>query len=1119
MRPEREYLDGLARLHLTVDPDERRSLWRQSMATLAAEATEQRPIPLEGLDPQAVLATTRTALATGLVDDLDFLSTAASSCALYELAAVLPPGEEKRALGRRVARRLHTGDATTFVALATQLALGSKRALSGAAVRARVALALDLPIGSGTRADALALALVSRQELAEEWLYAPSIGGLPSRRMAARLLERAARETARRCAQGDDSLLAVFERDRVVVAWDRLIGDRESLVWRHVATARGLLSGHALRFSEEIRRHLATSFTPTEWRRAAASLAASIAVSPTSALSEAHGLLTSGLAEKDRGLAGAMLLGLPRAAEVEPEAAEELCTALVRVGGIGAAQSLLSLRHERVGGEFGAWACQMARASLRERGIHESVDEGLAALASALDQDLRPPDEREGPPSLRMYLEGAIAAFRDDGAQAAFERAHEVLREIEATLRRLEEAPATTEGRRDAYLALRELEGAILETSTLSDLLTLGARGDDLSATAPLDELFARLTDWLLMQEREPITKTSHIAHRTLRIDRVRALLHVVDADGSWGESASANRRERRIRAARVLLERVRDDVPSVLRRVVTAAAARACDALLREEIGELSDVFLLAVRHIDDLEGLSTMAEASMVPEMEAVFRAYAGLVSRTERGAASTGSRSRASLDALSTLSRALPAATSPRVDALHGALLAYGRAVEGVYAARSLAHLAGEADDHGSRIKALESATRLLGRLVVGAHRRLGESPRDTVGVAGPALRVLDIAVERAYHGDKAALGEAVATAIDGLHEDIPVHIAEVAANAIVRAFRLPREVSASSPPRDSFRPAPPKEAPLPPWLPPSRTLGGFYVLRALGAGAVGSVFIARRAEEKKVEDAERFALKVPEYSGAAARTLSEEEFHRLFREEAGALLAIPQHENLAQLVTFDAGARPKPILVMELVDGPTLERTIETGALETAQVFELLDGIAAGLAAMHRVGVGHLDMKPSNVILRDLDPVVGHRGTPVLVDFGLAGRHLRPGCATANYGAPEVWGLLPKGHEPSPMAADVYAFGALAFEMLTGRELIHGTSEVAIITSHLSHDGDFDGLRWLAQDPDLAPIADVLARGLRQDPRRRATIRQIRRALGELAPAVEHRRWPLDIDAAA
>ena len=107
-------------------------------------------------------------------------------------------------------------------------------------------------------------------------------------------------------------------------------------------------------------------------------------------------------------------------------------------------------------------------------------------------------------------------------------------------------------------------------------------------------------------------------------------------------------------------------------------------------------------------------------------------------------------------------------------------------------------------------------------------------------------------------------------------------------------------------------------LPAWLPARRTLGGFYVLRALGAGNVGSVFVANRIEDRHDPDAERFALKVPEYTATAARSVSEDEFSNLFRGEASALMAIPGHRNVARFVTFDLSARPKPILVMELVE---------------------------------------------------------------------------------------------------------------------------------------------------------------------------------------------------------
>src|SRR5687768_14644688 len=141
MRTEREYLDALAGLHLVADADERRAAWRQSMATLAAAAADQHPVPLEGADPNAMRESVRAAITSGLLDDLDFLHRSHAAAALYELAAVLPLGDERREIGRRVAEHLHQGDAATFVALATQLAIASRRGLSGPAVRARVALA------------------------------------------------------------------------------------------------------------------------------------------------------------------------------------------------------------------------------------------------------------------------------------------------------------------------------------------------------------------------------------------------------------------------------------------------------------------------------------------------------------------------------------------------------------------------------------------------------------------------------------------------------------------------------------------------------------------------------------------------------------------------------------------------------------------------------------------------------------------------------------------------------------------------------------------------------------------------------------------------------------------
>lgn len=303
---------------------------------------------------------------------------------------------------------------------------------------------------------------------------------------------------------------------------------------------------------------------------------------------------------------------------------------------------------------------------------------------------------------------------------------------------------------------------------------------------------------------------------------------------------------------------------------------------------------------------------------------------------------------------------------------------------------------------------------------------------------------------------------------------------------------------------------KLARLPQWFPPSRSLGSFYVLRPLGGGAVGSVFVARRNEEKHDAYAQLFALKVPEYDGSAARELSEAEFHELFREEAGALLSLPQHPNLARLSTFDAAAKPKPILVMELVQGFTLERMVARGELDCSSAAAVIDGIAAGLEIMHRAGIGHLDLKPSNVILRETNDNVLQ---PVLVDFGLAGRKVRPGCGTGEYGAPEIWGAFGADYVSSPAASDVYALGCLVFEMLTGATLFQAPNEVAQITAHISHDGEPDGVAKLRKGEQGEAIADVLVQMLRHRPEERLAIGPARKKLSAALKKLDDRAWPL------
>lgn len=1095
-----QYLSGLLQLEKLSSADERRATFRQAMAALAAAATEFQPVPLEGLNPDALLVNVRVAFEDFLFDDLDFLAGPGAAAALYELAAALPTSHEKRELGRRVAKRLQEGDAATFVALATSLALGAKRGLTGPRMRARVALSLELPLGNGARADALALALVSRRELLREWVTVASIGSLPSRRLAAQLLEHAAREAATRAAQGDDSAARIFLGERVSASWTRLLSDREPLVWRHVAAARGLLSEAIPIFGEQIDRDLRPALSMTEWRRAAASLAARVAVAPARAMQRIEVLLASDVFKQDPGMAAAMIYGMPRAVEAEPDTSNKLLEMLVKVGNLDTYEALGELRRERNNDAIGVTAAELARKQLHELLAKGTDDDGRRALIECLIEELSPRSDRPNL-SLREQIAQAQVAFGEKSAKDAFRAAEPVVGSALVMLDRLfSDNDTSSDGRMRLFRTLRELDIALLETSALSDMLALGAKADD-TGPGPLATVYARLSEWFLSKEKTPVQPNEGVPHFTWRLRRLRGLLHLVDAEGGVDDEKNTDLRDRRLQTARVLLARAQKDAPSPLRRTLCATLARVADALVREDVCELSDMLIAAVSQVTSEQDLTILAEASAMPDFEAALRAY----SVVERSIDPTAPETV--INPLAELARGLPPASSPRVEALRGVLIRLARVLESITAAHSLAEL--PPNEEGETLVPLQTAVHSLSQLVTGARRRIGILPREEMPMSGASVRIVDLAIEKAAAGAQGELEEAVEQAIAAMNDELPAAFAKVIASALVYIRNLPPESKGRS--RMSRLPQKPAEAPLPPWLPPGRTLGGFFVMRALGSGAGGTVFVVKRADERNDRGAETFALKVPEYDGAAARTLSEAEFLRLFREEAGALLAVPPHTNLAHFVTFDAGARPKPILVMELVQGPSLERVIEQKTLAAQSAFRFLDGIAAGLEAMHALGIGHLDIKPSNVILRSIRGQVQEE--PVLVDFGLAGRKLRPGCATGNYGAPEIWGLAPDGYDPKPMAADMYALGCVAFETLTGQTLFSAPTELAFIATHASHDGMPELMQELAQKPGTKKVVDLLCSTLRQDPRNRITATAFREGLREAAKDFATAPWPI------
>jgi serine/threonine protein kinase len=305
-------------------------------------------------------------------------------------------------------------------------------------------------------------------------------------------------------------------------------------------------------------------------------------------------------------------------------------------------------------------------------------------------------------------------------------------------------------------------------------------------------------------------------------------------------------------------------------------------------------------------------------------------------------------------------------------------------------------------------------------------------------------------------------------------------------------------------------PPPERTLPSWVPESGVLGGFRLVRPMASGGLGSLFLARRLEDDGDPLAREVVLKVPHDPGALAVHVPEEELLSAFRAEASALAAIPLHPNLARILAFDVSARPKPFLVMELVEGRTLAEELESGHMTMGRALEILDGVLAGLDAMHATGVGHLDLKPDNVILRR------ETGAATLVDFGLAGRTVRKRCGNPIYAAPEVWH---DDREPeSAFAADVYSFACLAFEVLTQRPLFEADDLFGVIRQHFAHDGLPPGLSELRARPELRKLAEILSRAMRPSPAQRTRVRMLRTELARVAPSIRDLAWPVVVTSA-
>jgi serine/threonine-protein kinase len=225
-----------------------------------------------------------------------------------------------------------------------------------------------------------------------------------------------------------------------------------------------------------------------------------------------------------------------------------------------------------------------------------------------------------------------------------------------------------------------------------------------------------------------------------------------------------------------------------------------------------------------------------------------------------------------------------------------------------------------------------------------------------------------------------------------------------------------------------------------------VGDYRIEAMIGAGGFGDVYAAEHAVIGK-----RAAIKV-----LHRRYSSEPHVVARFLQEARSVNRI-RHRGIVDVFAFDVLPDGRQYLVMELLEGTPLESLLnEQGRLALDEAYPILRSVADALDAAHAAGIAHRDLKPANVfVLRERDGSVAAK----LLDFGVAkltddegGQHrTATGVAigTPNYMSPEQC----RGKNVD-VRTDVYSYGVLMFEVLTGQLPFTGESTVDILFKHLN-----------------------------------------------------------------
>src|SRR5260370_19793732 len=264
---------------------------------------------------------------------------------------------------------------------------------------------------------------------------------------------------------------------------------------------------------------------------------------------------------------------------------------------------------------------------------------------------------------------------------------------------------------------------------------------------------------------------------------------------------------------------------------------------------------------------------------------------------------------------------------------------------------------------------------------------------------------------------------------------------------------------------------------PELPGMTVDNRYFIEKELGGGGVGAVYLAR---DRKLHD-KPVVIKIP-----LEKSLQNSWVVQKFQQEKEALARV-DHPGVVGIL--DTGELPddKPYLVMQFVDGVTLRSEIKSEGIQMDRAADLIKQTGRALSAAHDKGVLHRDLKPENIMLQSLG---GGEEQVKIIDFGIAKLKdsiVAPStvtgatAGTVSYMAPEQL----SGRAVSA-ATDIYALGAIAYEIVTGRKPFNPETGFELLEMQRA------GVRVKPSDlrPSLSEEAsDTILRALRFDPRER------------------------------